>query len=422
MQKRNAKKKNNNTGKRQPRIVGRGDYNIKDAEMSNIQSRLDRIDSKLPDVKSGLAGLGAKLGGLMGSSDLGRSAGKGVAKILGFGDYHIVSNLLVKLTGDGNLIPKFSKVGNNGTRIVEREFLGDIVSSATPGTFFNRDYPLQPTNNRTFPWLSRLAALYDQWEPNGIMFEFVSTSSDFNGSAQGLGSIIMATDYDPTDPLFPDKRTMDNSDYASSSKPSNSQLHGIECDPAQRPTKLLFTQSIDDATPGPLNCLGNFQVASSGVSAASVTLGELWISYDITFYKKQLTTVIDPWIGLTGSYTTGGSFAASATINANTRGLWKITPHPIYNATMIVEPPPNLIGTYLVNVYYSTPMPAASWYTYPDSRNGTTNLLRAPYTSGQIGVYRFNAIGLSSQFLLQGPSANTDYSISIALVNNLYFL
>jgi hypothetical protein len=35
--------------------------------------------------------------------------------------------------------------------------------------------------------------------------------------------------------------------------------------------------------------LGNFQLATQGVSAAGVTLGELWVSYDITFYKKQLT-------------------------------------------------------------------------------------------------------------------------------------
>jgi hypothetical protein len=81
---------------------------------------------------------------------------------------------------------------------------------------------------------------------------------------------------------------MENSAYAISAKASSNILHALECDPAERPTKLLYTATSAVATRAQLADLGNFQLATQGMSAEGVTLGELHVVYDIEFFKKQM--------------------------------------------------------------------------------------------------------------------------------------
>lgn len=352
-------------------LKGKGDYNVGTSEFAALQSKLDRIDKKLPDVKSGLSNVGSRIGGLFGVPSLGKQAGEGVSKLLGFGDYHLVSNSLIKSTGGENFVPKFDSK-TNGIRVREREYLGDIVSSGSVGAFQNTAYPITPTSSMTFPWLSTVAKQFDQWEPNGIVFEFVSISSDFNGSAQALGSVVLATDYDVLDTPYATKVAMANADYSSSCKPSCNQMHGIECDPSQRPYKTMYTRPFDRPIANN-NTLGNFQVATSGVSAAGVHLGELWVSYDVTFYKKQLEVVSIPSFVLDLVYDT-------------TTSIWTITDTINHSGftTSVVPTAPNQLnikfpvgidkGRFLfevVEIYYAgspTPLLPVYGFTVVDTR------------------------------------------------------
>jgi hypothetical protein len=294
-------RKNKSILKKTPKkavLRGKGDYsseimNITDP-MRRLEGKIDHLEKSLvknPLSKGGAAkSVGRLLGGLVGQGDLGEFAGSSLAKLFGHGDYHVSSNSLIKNTS-GISGAKFVNDGSRGTRIIEREFIGNIASgpvSVGSSIFELQSYILNPTNSHAFPWLSQVAHLYDQWEPHGIVFEFISTSSEFNGTTQALGAVIMATDYDPYDPLYANKQQMENADYSCSSKPSLGLVHGIECDPRERPLKILYTSQSNGA---PVNTysLGTFQLATQGCSA-QVTLGELWISYDITFYKKQLET------------------------------------------------------------------------------------------------------------------------------------
>jgi hypothetical protein len=186
---------------------------------------------------------------------------------------------------------------------VEREYIGDIYSGPLVGgstAFDNRPFKINPTNALCFPWLSIIASQYDQWEPNGIVFEFVSTSSEYNGASQALGTVIMSTDYDILDAPYTTKQLAENADYACSTKPSQSLLHGIECDPRERPLPIMYTHS--ESGPSRFQDLGNFQLATVGCSVSDVSLGELWVSYDITFYKKQIVPAVDliPALSATG--------------------------------------------------------------------------------------------------------------------------
>jgi len=291
-----TKNGNRKPSSKRPTLRGKGDYNVDTTSITDplqrLESKIDHLENKLVGkntVNSAASKIGRTLGNFVGQGELGALAGSSLARLFGHGDYTIKSNSLMASTVN-SAGAVFSKDGHRGTRVTEREFLGNVSSGTLSGSssVFNLNkFRLNPSAPETFPWLSKYAYLYDQWEPHGIVFEFVSTSSDFNGSSQQLGAVIMATDYDPLDNTYTTKQQMENSYYCCSAKPSMGLLHGIECAIRERPTKLLYTDLENGANPA-LSSLGNFQVATQGCSAASATLGELWVSYDITFYKKQL--------------------------------------------------------------------------------------------------------------------------------------
>ncbi len=280
--------------KRPSKVKGKGDY--VEATPSGISKALERIESKVETVlhpPKGSIGstAGRALGSLLGQGDLGAMAGDALHKwFSGSGDYEITSNTLVPGTADfATSPPEFTKSGKRGTRIVEKEYLSDIFSPSVSGAFSNTSYRINPADPTTFPWLSTIAQNFEEYRINGIIFEFRTMSSTFNASGQALGTIIMATDYDVLDSPYTNKVQMENADYANSTVTSQSALHGVECDRNEMPTNLLYTAAFQPST-GDLRMYdhGLFQIAVFGVVGTNVNLGELWVSYDVTFYKKEL--------------------------------------------------------------------------------------------------------------------------------------
>jgi hypothetical protein len=128
------------------------------------------------------------------------------------------------------------------------------------------------------------------------------------------------------DPNFTNKQMMEEADYANSVKSSECLMHGLECDPSERITKLLYTGPV--ATNDNLNLynLGNFQLATQGMSVTGVNVGELWISYDITFYKKQIEVVqqgtsLKLASIIQGNFTSGGGMSVGGGTSVNTLGM-----------------------------------------------------------------------------------------------------
>jgi len=282
------------------KVKGKGDYDFdfdsqpkvpKSNPLLRIESKIDNLSHTMKPVKSSAGSMiGRGLGSLLGQGELGATAGDALSKWFGHGDYELKSNSLVKAVQSGTQIPVFTKDGRRGTRIVEREYIGDVISSGTSNTFNVVKYRVNPADPASFPWLSVIAQQYDEWEPNGIIYEYKTTSGTFNGSTQALGIVTMMTDYDVRDDTPFSKLQMENADYACSTVASNNLEHGLECDPNERPARVLYTgaTSPTDSANARFSDLGNFYIATSGVSGAGVVLGELWISYDVTLYKKQL--------------------------------------------------------------------------------------------------------------------------------------
>ena len=172
----------------------------------------------------------------------------------------------------------------------------------------NQTYVLNPGIASTFPWLSNIAKSFDQYQWLGLIFEFKSTTADVGSvSNLGMGTVIMSTDYDAADPPFGTKVEMENNQYTCSTKPSSSIYHAVECDPKVTVQPQLYVRS------GPLTSTsldlrfydhGNFQIATQGLPAGtSGTIGELWCTYKVAFYKPQIHNsqqLSDFWLGGVG--------------------------------------------------------------------------------------------------------------------------
>ncbi len=235
---------------------------------------------------AGGAGVGSYLGGPSGGA-FGAKAGRWISKISGMGDYHINSNTLFE-----GQVPKFGS-GHHTIRVQHREYLGDIQST----TAFNAvEYPINPGLAGTFPWLSKMSGLYTQYTLRGLIFEFVSTSaSALNSTNTALGTVILATRYNPYDPSFTSKIEMDNHEFTTSSKPASSCIHPIECAPDETPFRVHYVRNggLSNSQDQRLYDWGVFTIATVGMQASS-TIGELWVSYDVVFEKPRLNPTAYP--------------------------------------------------------------------------------------------------------------------------------
>jgi hypothetical protein len=163
------------------------------------------------------------------------------------------------------------------------------------GAFTLINFRINPGLAASFPWLSNLAQNYQQYRIWGMIAEFRTNSSDvtISNSSIGLGTILMATDYDSVDANFVSKIQMMQSQYSTSLKPSLTNCHAFECARSATSEEILYTRSTNPPPNTDIRKydLCNFQIATSGIpnSASAQTLGELWFSYDIELIKPELS-------------------------------------------------------------------------------------------------------------------------------------
>lgn len=215
---------------------------------------------------------------------VGRWLGSGIGAIFGSGDYTMVGQTpQYNVLTNGAQVPQF-KTGNKTNVICHREYLGDINGSTV---FTNHRYRLNPGDPKTFPWLSTIAAQYQQYRFHGIIFEFRPLITDFVTSG-APGVVVFATNYNADAPKYTSKIQMENSEYAVSVKPTTGLIHGVECAPGETPVKQLYvrTGKVPEGQDLRLYDLGQTQFATQ--QNPNQILGELWVSYCVEFFKPQL--------------------------------------------------------------------------------------------------------------------------------------
>lgn len=352
---------------------------------------------------------GGWLGNKMGERTFGRNAGKFLGRIVGSGDYTVRSNTLMTSSWAGDTVPQFGAGGPRGIRVTHREYIGDIITSSD-GSFKIQQFALNPGLNTTFPWLAGIAAQYDQWKPNGIVAAFKTTASTYSGTA-ALGVVVMATDYDVDDPPYASKVEMENSEFAVSASVANSLLHPVECAMNERPTRVLYTRQ-GDVREKHFYDLGNFYVATAG-AAPSTNIGELWITYDITFYKEQIPRSLP---GTSTVWQATGSFANDT---GRFLSLDIKTPVSGYSYSLTegqIKLPTNGFTSLAVSCYFT--------FMYDDAQSMApvvpqiwgTNPGWLPFVGYNLNGTTFPTSGFSSPYETKILTAHTAYSSVFAAV------
>lgn len=155
------------------------------------------------------------------------------SQVSGRGSYK--TNLAYSPSSDSGFLtnspPMFSNGGKGfGSDIIlsHREYVCDVNSSTG---FVSTAYPINPGNPVLFPWLSKVAALYEEFEFLGLIFEYKTMSAAAVGTvSSAMGNVIMATDYDCMDSNFTNKRQMESAEFACSTVPYGTFVHPIECE------------------------------------------------------------------------------------------------------------------------------------------------------------------------------------------------
>lgn len=371
---------------------------------------------------------------------LGGLAQKAIKFITGFGDYDghvavpsypIKRNVLLEETNS----PPVVMNGGHEFIIRHREYIGEVTATTTanqPSVFEIKKYSLNPGDSNTFPWLSTVAQNFEQYELQGTLFCFKSMYSDavINNSGS-LGTVIMATEYNAASPPFPNKLAMENYEYAQSCKPSLSMMHPIECDRhlsvlsdlyIRRPYQDIYGQDIKTYD------FGNFYIATQGIpqtsAAATVTLGELWVTYQVRLLKPKIGgEYIDS--GFTSlwrdNYTSqsGGQIFQNPT-SYITMSNSNIDVKLLDDSTMTIG---RVIGArkYLVNIITSTPdgsvVPSQAVGYFPsspiiiftsnlDSMTSSDYLPANPLTAKVIGSVEINQTTTSFIVNVAGSTAN----------------
>lgn len=224
---------------------------------------------------------GDYISGLIPGGDLMASGAEMLHKsISGRGDYEMSSSASVPSFGGGEV---------DHVRVKSREYLGPISGAANFTTV--ADLLINPGNHVAFPQLAKLAAHYQQYIMRGLIFYYKATSSVAVAAADpSLGQVIMAFNYDASEPAYTSKAEMLQSQYASAGAPCQDIAHGVECAAFSNGTEVkrirhgFAGESISD----PMNTdVGRFQLSVEGTNAAASRIGELWVTYDIVLIKRK---------------------------------------------------------------------------------------------------------------------------------------
>lgn len=288
--------------------------------MSALEKKLIAQRKKIPSRKYQglLADVGTGVGSIFGKK--GSMAGKAVGGILGnmfgWGDYTSTPSVNYPVESNtlfGRQLATQMPLMHNGDgaiRCAHREYCFDIVMDQGGSKFRAYHELITPTNSNLFPWLSKFAVAFEQYKIHGMSFGFRGLAS--NTTTDGsLGSVSLMTQYDVRDHYVGSKQQMLGSLFATSCKPTDTMLHPIECDPDRTPSKPRYTRADvyapDVALPAsagggsatigvthgfqnPIDFFGmlNIWAEKSSAPAHPLTLGELWVTYDISFYKPVI--------------------------------------------------------------------------------------------------------------------------------------
>lgn len=260
-------------------------YGIGDYYGKTIGGTLGGLASRATGI-SGLGSIGSQLGDRAGDWVRSRMGGRGM--YTGHGDYE--TNQLINDGGSsGALFGSMREVAFS-----HREYITDIFGPPGGQAFNVQTYSIQPGLAQTFPFLSQIAANFEEYEFVQLIFSYKSTTTDIGNSTTGqCGTVVLAANYNAAAAPFTDKGSMVEYFGSVTAKVTESARCGIECDPTKNAgPAILYTRSNPTIPSQDLKTydLGTFQlgVANSPSAYANLPIGELWVDYTVHLRKPKL--------------------------------------------------------------------------------------------------------------------------------------
>jgi hypothetical protein len=258
--------------------------------------------------------VGASLGGSV--------AGK-LSRIIGHGDYE-TADLPIhnSLMGKTHVDSSFGDDMGKKFRIRRREFVKNVRANELD--FSVDSVVCQPGLSEPFPFLSNVARNFSKYSVNGLVYEYVSNVSSYS-STPAMGSMIMTFDPNQGADAPTNKVAIENMAGAVSCRPDRNMVYGVECSPKLTPFKQYFIRT--GSTPSVAAVaedFGRFYIATSGLPSSVYTqgtiLGELWVTYDITFDTPRMPTLEAGFFTRYGTNPNSGNIFGSTT-GANSGGM-----------------------------------------------------------------------------------------------------
>lgn len=269
----------------QPYVRGRGEYTL--VKKKRTQPKYGNV-TNAPKDASFETSYGSRLGSVVGEGL------QSLANVFGFGEYNIKQNSCLKMVDLGTSPPRVKNTNKGEAMVVNhREYLGDLstgtfIPNSTSTAFKLDSYKINPGNETLFPFGSRIAENFQEWEIRGMLVELKSLSSN-TATSLSLGSMFACTDYNVYDAAPMNKIEVENMEYACSNKPTESILMPIEC---ARQNDVLTHLYIDsgqiEGGDRRLYDLGNLFIGSYGCPQENAPIAEVWVTYEIALYKPHI--------------------------------------------------------------------------------------------------------------------------------------
>jgi len=360
---------------------------------------------------------GGALGGFLGNSSagaaVGSSLGATISRWLGSGDYSVAQNSIVAKASTG--VPLMHKTGQSIV-VRHKEFVCE-VNSAVNFTV-QRSFVLNPGLVQTFPWLSRLASNFQEYQIRGLVFHYVPTSGSVSGTNGALGSVMLTTSYRSNDSVPASKVELLNEYWAGESIPSEAFVHPVECAPQENPFNIHYVRSgpVPAGDNQLLYDVGTTHLCVGGAQAAGVSLGDLWVTYEVELKKPVVDSNVTQSPGwsaqLVSVAPTGSVFGATA-ITATYGNV------PIVAQTSTITIPVGYFGVFYFQVimFYDNPTTAVYMGGQPTTSNCSMRNLAditpaIAYTSVNNGTASSNSYYIHS-FCVLKPTRDISATITL---------
>jgi len=186
------------------------------------------------------------------------------------------------------------------TFAVRREKVANIIGTTSTNLNVNLALYLNPGNSVLFPIFSQIAATYEQFRVNELIFSYETEAYAASGTNVSAGKVILATNYDPSDVQFSSDTQMENYFNSDRGAPFAEIVHdAMGGDHALRdePVKCYFVNSAantiaptSDSTNNKFYDVGLFQLATQGNASATAEIGELYVTYSFTMIRPKQQT------------------------------------------------------------------------------------------------------------------------------------